>query len=110
MVAVKTEEQISIAKVDPIALINKNLWRSKPAYVSALVLAIFYLSAAFADFLAPYSMGFADPDLANAPPTKIHFIVDRGIISGPFVYLVERIFDIDAYKQIIAKRKYPDFL
>ena len=36
------------------------------------VLAALYLCALLADALAPYSMYFSDPDLANAPPTVIY--------------------------------------
>ncbi len=81
-------------------VIAKQIWQSAPARIGGLILILFYFLAAFADFFAPYSMNFADPDLANAPPTKIHFIFKSGSIAGPLVYPVERGFDPDAYKQI----------
>src|SRR5262249_41811149 len=78
----------------------RKIWRYLPARVCALILILLYLVAGLADFFAPYSMNFADPDLANAPPTKIHFFVESNSISAPFVYQSKREFDPDTYKQI----------
>jgi peptide/nickel transport system permease protein len=103
--AVQTIEEAEVLKTDAFALISKKLWLSKPAYISAIVLVVLYLSAAFADFIAPYSMNFADPDLANAPPSKIHLVINNGNISGPFVYRMQRLFDVDAYKQVYSEKK-----
>ncbi len=103
--AVKTAEKAVISKRDAFALISKKLWLSKPAYFSAIVLVVLYLSAAFADFLSPYSMNFADPDLANAPPSKVHFVVGKGGVSGLFVYRMERSFDVETYKQVYSEKK-----
>jgi peptide/nickel transport system permease protein len=103
--AVQTIETPLIPEANAVELIRKKLWRSKPAYISAIILVCLYLSAAFADFLAPYSMGFSDPDLANAPPTKIHCLLSKGRLSAPFVYLMERSFDVDTYKQVYVEKK-----
>jgi peptide/nickel transport system permease protein len=85
-------------------LVLRQIWQSMPARIGGLVLVLFYLLAAFADFFSPYSMHFADPDLANAPPTKIHLIINSGLIGGPFVYPVERNFDPETYKQTYSER------
>ncbi len=86
-------------------VILKQLWRSTPARIGGLILILFYLLSAFADFFAPYSMNFADPDLANAPPTKIHFIIKAGSITGPLVYPMVRDFDSDTYKQVYSEQR-----
>ncbi len=104
MVATLKNERAQIQSPNSIEAIGKKLWQSKPATVSALVLVAFYLLAGFADFVAPYSMGFADPDLANAPPVKIHIQLYKGI-SQPFVYPLQRSFDVDTYKQIYRDQR-----
>jgi peptide/nickel transport system permease protein len=103
--AVQTIEKPLIPEANAFELVRKKLWRSKPACISAIVLICLYLSAAFADFLAPYSMGFADPDLANAPPTKIHCVLSKKGMSLPFVCLMERSFDVETYKQVYVEKK-----
>jgi len=101
----QTIEKPTVTEANNYQVAYHKLWRSKPACISALVLVIFYLVAGLGDFFAPYSMGFSDPDLANAPPTQIHFLVGRGSISGPCVYPIERSFDVETYKQIYGEQK-----
>ncbi len=102
---VATIEKSAVINHNALDVIGKKLWQSKPACISAMVLVFFYLLATFADFVAPYSMGFADPDLANAPPSKIHIVVANNSISQPFVYQVSRSFDLDTYKQRYEEQK-----
>lgn len=83
----------------------RKLWRDKVARVAIIVLFCFYLSAAFADFLTPYSMHFNDADLANAPPTKVHFQDKNGNLCWPFIYTVERSFDPATFKQTYSEKQ-----
>ncbi len=80
------------------------LWRDPVAHAALSVLAIIYLCAAFADPLAPYSLHFSDPDLANSPPTIIHWTSPDGSLTAPFIYPVDRSFDPENYKQTYSER------
>ncbi len=68
----------------------RKLWRDKVARVAFIVLLCLYGSAAFADFLTPYSMDFNDPDLANSPPSIMHWQDESGKPCWPFVLKVQR--------------------
>lgn len=83
----------------------KKLWRDKVARLALLVLMFFYFSAAFADMLTPYSMHFNDADLANAPPTVVHFKDRKGNSCRPYIHSVERSFDPATFKQTYSERK-----
>lgn len=67
------------------------LKRHRLAMVSAVVLALLYLVALFAPFVAPYR-GDRRSDYLNLPPQRIHFRdAQTGQISlRPFVYGIER--------------------
>src|SRR5271163_3296880 len=80
------------------------LWRDPLARTALSVLAIIYLCAAFADPLTPYSLHFSDPDLANSPPTAIHWQNLEGTLTAPFICPVDRSFDPENYKQTYTER------
>jgi peptide/nickel transport system permease protein len=81
----------------------QKLWRDPWARLGLIVLALLYFAAAFADPLAPYSMFFNDEDLANAPPTAIHFTDKQGHFSFPYVYDVKRQFDQTTFRQTYSE-------
>ncbi len=88
----------------------QRLWADKVARVSLIVLLVLYLAALFADPLTPYSMHFNDPDLANAPPTRVHFQDESGAFTWPYVHTVDRTFDVETFKQSYIEKtdkKYP---
>lgn len=68
-------------------------WRfrkHKMAMISAAVLVVFYFTAAFCEFVAPY-----DPDMPfiqykYSPPTKIHVRDAQGRFHAPFIYQTTR--------------------
>jgi len=76
------------------------IWRDGVSRAALVALVLAYMAAALAEPLTPYSMGFSDPDLANAPPTKIHWFTPSAKLTRPYVYPVERSFDPENYKQI----------
>lgn len=80
------------------------LWRDPIARTALLILALFYVCAAFADPLTPYGLRFSDPDLANSPPTKIHWTNADGSLTAPYIYPVDRSFDPENYKQTYTER------
>jgi peptide/nickel transport system permease protein len=82
----------------------QKLWHDKFARVAFLVLVFLYVSAFFADPLTPYSMHYNDPDLANAPPTNIYLVDEKGNLCWPFVRQQERTFDPATYKQAYTEK------
>lgn len=73
-------------------LMARKLKRHKLAKISLLILAILYLSALFADFLAPYALENFDALYRNSAPTSIHW-VHEGKFVGPYVYKMEKSID-----------------
>lgn len=86
------------------------LWADKLARFSLIILAILYFCATFADPLTPYSMDFNDAEVANAPPSIIHWHNVKGEVVAPYVLQVERTFNHETYEQRyteIAGEGYP---
>ena len=50
--------------------------KHKLAMVSAVIIILFYIVAAFAEFFAPVSSRTYNPEYVNAPPQVIHFFRD----------------------------------
>ncbi|MGB1446175.1 MAG: ABC transporter permease [Arenicellales bacterium] len=61
------------------------LKRHKLALISGFVLALFYLVAAFAEWVAPYDLHTRNARFIHAPPQAIH-LFHEGKFVGPFVY------------------------
>ncbi len=81
------------------------IWKDPIARLAAILLTSAYFAAALADPLTPYSSNFNDPDLANAPPSIIHFRNEAGDLSAPFVYSVQRLFDAGNFQQIYLENR-----
>ena len=64
----------------------QKLKKNSLARFGATILIVFYLSAIFADFIAPYSPYVSQKDGSLLPPTAIHWRSDRGNFTSPFVY------------------------
>jgi peptide/nickel transport system permease protein len=63
--------------------------RHRLAVASLYLLILLYLSAAFAQFLAPYAPDTQFPPLRDVPPQTIHVMVQENGVShyvGPYVY------------------------
>jgi len=71
--------------------------RNRVAKASAWLLALFYGAAVFAGFLSPYHYDDERRDHSYHPPTKIHWVDERGSWRGPFVY--KTVADFDAYRR-----------
>ena len=71
----------------PWGIFWREFKKSPVALAGGAILAVFYLGALFAPFLAPYGMESQSRELSWAPPTRIHFIDAEGRLHGrPFVY------------------------
>ena len=76
-------------------------WRfrqHKFAMVSAVLLAVLYLVAIFAEFIMPYGAWDRVSEAAQAGPTWIHFRSPDGGLSWPYVYRVKRKVDPATYR------------
>ena len=63
--------------------------RHRMALLSAFLLLLLYLMAAFADFIAPYGSTARFRRYQQAPPSTIHWTDENGI-RGPYVFAVEQ--------------------
>ena len=80
-----TPEQEKVYLASQWKLMWWKLKRHRLAIVSSIVLAIFYLGAAFCEFLSPYNLHTRDTQFIYAPPQEINLFHD-GEFVGPFVY------------------------
>lgn len=65
-------------------LIGRRFIRNRAALVGGVVIALMYLTAAFANFIAPYSLENRFFQYLYAPPQSVHLIHDGKI--QPYVY------------------------
>jgi len=89
--------------------------RHKIAVASLIILVIFYLSAIFAEFIAPYNPNREEVLYTYCSPIRIHFIDEKGRFHlRPFVYKVEKIFDpltlTETYKEDKSTKYFIKFL
>jgi peptide/nickel transport system permease protein len=86
-------------------LIWRKFIRNKVAIVGGVVILLYYLSALFAGFLAPYTLSTRFAKYIHMPPQRVHFINDGKF--QPFVYDVELEIDENLrkiYKPDITKK------
>ena len=77
-------------------LIWRRFKRSRIALVGGIVLAMFYFSAIFANFLAPYDIATRFTDQIYAPPNLPRFVDDQGNFSlRPFIYKMKQTINRD---------------
>ena len=89
-------------------LIWRRFRRHRLAQASIVMLALLYVIAAFAEFLAPYETRHDFKGFVYAPPAKIHFFDEDGFV-GPFVYGLEGGRD-ESYQRVfveIKEERYP---
>jgi peptide/nickel transport system permease protein len=84
-------EKIYVAP--PLLLMWWRFRKHKMAMISAVVLIIFYLIAAFCEFAAPYDPDNALIQFKQSPPTEIHIRDAAGNFQLPFVYQHKRAMD-----------------
>ena len=73
------------------------LWRRPLARTLLIILALLYLLAAFADFLAPYPEGSEARPFAVQPPNRVHFLKD-GRLTQPYIHPLERSLDMTTFE------------
>ncbi len=94
----------------PWKIAMRRLRRHKLAIAGLVVLVLLYLTALFADFIAPYRYDTEDRQRPYLSPDKIRFHDEKGFSLRPFVfqrtselYLGERIEKIDSGKRFYVK-------
>ena len=83
--------------------------KSRIAVAGAVVVILFYLSAIFADFIAPYDPRERRVGEVAAPPMRIR-LFDQGRLSAPFVYALRQEKNFVTFERTYAidtSRKYP---
>src|SRR6266545_317267 len=70
----------------PARLAWKRFRRHRPGMAGLVILAILYLMAIFADFLAPYHYTNEERELTWAPPTWLTFSDAKGFSIRPFIH------------------------
>ena len=73
-------------------LMGRKFSRHKLAMASTIVLAVFYLTAIFGNFIAPQGTEQYDGKYVNCAPTKVHWF-HEGKLIGPFVYGLKKVRD-----------------
>ena len=79
--------------------------RHRLAVVSAVIVLLLYLVAAFAEFVAPYDPEETFAKYKLVPPTPIHFFDEAGNWQGPFVYQIKRDRDPETLRSIYTEDK-----
>ena len=88
--AVKAGGQVAVREDESRYALSQSrlMWRkfvrNRAALAGGIVIVLFYVSALFADFLAPYTLSTRFRDRIYLPPQPIHFF-DNGSFQ-PFVY------------------------
>lgn len=85
-----TEDEARFA-VSQWTMMWRRFRRNRAAMIGAVVVLIYYLIAAFGDFVAPYSLTNRFTQQIYLPPQQIHLIDDGQL--RPFVYAVSTKFD-----------------
>ena len=67
------------------------------AQLALFLLGVLYLVALFCEFVSPYTPQTRADGYLDAPPSKIHFLVD-GQFQSPFIYNVESTLDLKTFR------------
>ena len=83
------------------------LWKfskSIMARVALVILGIFYLNAAFCEFISPYAPDYRLEQYRDNPPSSIHIIAD-GKLVGPYIYSVKQAIDTKTFEMVSVEDK-----
>ena len=78
--------------------------KHRVAVWSAAILCLFYLTIAFAEFLAPYDLAHRHPGAIYAPPQGVHIIRD-GKLVRPYVYQQVHTLNLEMVKHEYSANK-----
>ena len=80
-------------------LMGRKLMHHKLAKFSMIILAILYILALFAPFVAPYGLNDYDSTYKDSKPTKIHWVDEEGKFVGPYVYKMTYVNNRETFKR-----------
>ncbi|MFN8493666.1 MAG: ABC transporter permease [Caldilineaceae bacterium] len=107
----KAEEPSAVKLLTVRQLMWLRFTRSRPAVYSGLFLILLYLSALFAQFIAPYGVRTTHAEYVGARPNSFHFWDANGQFHGhPFVYGMQPSVDPKTFTKIykpITDKLYP---
>ena len=89
-------------------LIWRKFRRNKMALIGGAVILLFYLGAAFADFLAPYTLTTRFTKYIYLPPQPVH-LFNEGKLQ-PFVYDLQQEFDENLRRRYIKDPEQKTFI
>jgi peptide/nickel transport system permease protein len=82
------------------------MWRRfrkhKLALISAVLVALIYVAAVFAPFLAPYPADLINTQYTYAPPQPLRFFDEQGRFVGPHVFGLTQTVDEVALRRVFA--------
>ena len=100
--ASQSDQQLLVAS--QWQLIRWRFTQHKLAVVSVFILAVFYFTAIFAEFVAPHDPEIFIAKLTLAPPQRIHFFDNEGNFHlRPFVYAQTKALDPETYAAIYVE-------
>jgi len=99
----KTSRDESYYMASQWTLMWRKLQKHKLARFSLILLAILYLGALFADFLAPYGLEEFSALYKNTAPTKVYWTDEDGNFSRPYVYALKKVNDRKTFKVVITE-------
>lgn len=79
--------------------------RHRMALISAVIVLLLYLVAAFCEFVAPYDPEETFAKYKMTPPTGIHIFDEEGTLQRPFVYRIQRDRDKETLRSIYTEDK-----
>lgn len=95
------EEKVYVAS--PWRLVWWRFLRHRVAVIAGIVIILLYLTAAFAEFIAPYDPNFVSANLTYAPPTALHFVDQQGHFHAqPFVYGLKQVVEPVALRRVFT--------
>jgi peptide/nickel transport system permease protein len=92
------KHQEDVSQIPQWKLSVRRFWQNKLSAAGFVVLAFFYLTAIFADFIAPYKFDEIDSDFPVTPPSRLRF--DLG---GVYIHPQVAILDKANFKYVIEE-------
>jgi len=105
-----TAEEERYYRASGLQLIWWKFKRHRVALVSAIFLALLYISLPFVEMIAPYGMTSRHADHLYAPPQPVH-LFHEGKFEGPFVYPYKFKFNLETFtRDYVVDRTTPQKL
>lgn len=97
----KTEEKVFYAS--QWRLMWWKFRKHRVAVIAGVIIALMYLGALFAPFLAPYGPTHRDRGNIYVPPQKIRFRDENGFSWRPFIHPLKVTYDMDTFQKVYTE-------